>query len=119
MMARNVINGKKRNRKRQKKKENKHTDKKDSKEEDKKTHEMEMRCVECKEKFESLDKIIEHIKKNECGGWTCCETYLRKHMKKEHRNTNEQDIETEDNKKENNERKNSETGIMIGDLTNQ
>ena len=40
-------------------------------------------------------------------------------MKKEHRNTNEQDTETEDNKKENNERKNSETGIMIRDLTNQ
>merc|ERR1712243_177549 len=64
--------------KRHKKKEHKPTRKKENKEEDKKTHEMEMRCVECKEKFESLDKIIEHINKNECGGWTCCGTYLKK-----------------------------------------
>ena len=55
---------------------------------DNKTHEKEMRCVECKEKFESLDKIIEHINKNECGGWTCCETYLRKQEEKEYRNKN-------------------------------
>ena len=63
-----------------------------------------MRCVECKEKFESLDKIIEHINKNECGGWTCCETYLRKQEEKEYRNMNGQDIETEDNKRKNIER---------------
>jgi len=62
-------------------------------------------CVECNEKFESINKIIEHVTKNECGGWTCCETYLRKYMKKEQRNTNEQDIEKEDNKEENNGRK--------------
>ena len=40
-------------------------------------------------------------------------------MKKEQRNTNEQDIEKEDNKEENNGRKNSKTGIMIGEITNQ
>ena len=76
--------------------------------------------MECNEKFKSLDKLIEHINENECGKWLCCRTYLRKHMKKEHKNTNEQDIETEENKKENNVGKEkSETGIMIGDLTNQ
>ena len=80
-----MINGKKRNRKRQKKKENKHTYKKESREEDKKNHETERRCAECKEKFDSLDEIIEHINKNECGGWTCCETHLRIQEKKEHR----------------------------------
>ena len=91
-------------RKRQKKKEHKHTHKKESREEDKKNHEMERRCVECKEKFESLDKIIEHINKNECGGWTCCETYLRKQEEKEYRNMNGQGRETEDNKIKDTER---------------
>ena len=54
--------------------------------------------MECKEKFESLDKIIEHINKNECGGWTCCETYLRKQEEKEHRKRTGQDVERENNK---------------------
>ena len=90
--------------KRHKKKEHKPTREKESKEEDMETHGTEMGCVECNEKFKSLDKIIEHISKNECGGWTCCETYLRKQEEKEHRNRNGQDIETEDNKRENIER---------------
>merc|ERR1712240_564075 len=68
---------------RHKKKEHKHTRKKESKEEDMETHRTEMRCVECKEIFESLVKIIEHICKNECGGWTCCKKYLRKQEEKE------------------------------------
>ena len=80
------------------KKEHKHTHQKESRKENKKNHEMERRCVECKEKFESLDKIIEHINKNECGGWTCCETYLRKQKE------NGQGRETEDNKIKDTER---------------
>merc|ERR1712240_368391 len=87
------------------------THQKGNKEEDMDIDGAKIECVECNEKFKSIDKIIEHITKNECGGWTCCETYLRKHMKKEQRNTNEQDIEKEDNKEENNGRKNSKTGI--------
>ena len=85
-------------------KEHKHTHQKESRKENKKNHEMERRCVECKEKFESLDKIIEHINKNECGGWTCCETYLRKQEEKEYRNMNGQGRETEDNKIKDTER---------------
>merc|ERR1712240_731204 len=105
--------------KRHNKKEHEITRQKGNKEEDMEIDGTKIECVECNEKFKSIDKIIEHITKNECGGLTCCETYLRKHMKKEQRNTNEQDIEKEDNKEENNERKNSETRIMIGDSTNQ
>ena len=85
-------------RKRQKKKEHKHTQRKESRKENKKNHEMERRCVECKEKFESLDRIKEHINKNECGGWTCCETYLRKQKE------NGQGRETEDNQIKDTER---------------
>ena len=40
-------------------------------------------------------------------------------MKKEQKNTKEQDIEKEDNKEENNGRKNSKIGIMIGEIINQ
>merc|ERR1712240_193210 len=105
--------------KRHNKKEHEITRQKGNKEEDMEIDGTKIECVECNEKFKSIDKIIEHITKNECGGLTCCETYLRKHMKKEQRNTNEQDIEKEDNKEENNRRKNSETGRMIGELTNQ
>merc|ERR1712240_387264 len=55
---------------------------------------------------------------DQCGEWLDCGTSLRKHMKKEHGNTSEQDIKTEENKKENNEDKEkSETGIMISDLS--
>merc|ERR1712240_306362 len=92
------------NQKRQKKKENKHTDKKESREEDKKNHETERQCAECKEKFDSLDEIIEHINKNECGGWTCCETYLRIQEKKEHRKRTGQDVKRENNKEKEIER---------------
>merc|ERR1712240_208029 len=57
---------------------------------------------------------------DQCGKWLDCGTSLRKHMKKEHGTTSEQDIKTEENKKENNEDKGkSETGIKIGDLSNQ
>merc|ERR1712240_515106 len=65
-------------RKRHKKKKRRPTCKKENKEEDKKTHEDEWRCVECKKKFDSLEEITKQIHENECGGWTCCEAYLRK-----------------------------------------
>ena len=76
--------------------------------------------AKCREKPESVNKDINEDECDQCGKWLDCGTSLRKYMKKEHRNMNEQDRKTEDNKKENNEDKEkSETGIMIGDLSNQ
>ena len=86
-------------------------------EEDMEIHVME---AECREKPESVNKDINEDECDQCGKWLDCGTSLRKHMKKEHGNTSEQDIKTEENKKENNEDKGkSETGIKIGDLSNQ
>ena len=60
--------------------------------------------MECKKKFDSTEEIIKHINKNECGGWTCCETYLRIQEKKEHRKRARQDVEKENNKEKKTER---------------
>ena len=84
--------------KRHKKKEHEITRQKGNKEEDMEIDGAKIECVECNEKFKSIDKIIEHITKNECGGWTCCETYLRKQKE------NGQGRETEDNKIKDTER---------------
>ena len=79
--------------------------------------------AECIEKSESVNKDIEHKNKDECdqcGKWIDCRTSQRKHMKKEHGTTSEQDIKKEEDKKESNEEKGkSEAGIMNCDLSNQ
>ena len=90
--------------KRYNKKKRRHTHKKENKEEGKDTHGGELRCVECKKKFDSTEEIIKHINKNEYGGWTCCETYLRIQEKKEHRKRTGQDVERENNKEKEIER---------------
>merc|ERR1712240_711361 len=60
-------------------------------------HVTEMECLECNEKFKSLDKLIEHM--DIC----VVETYMRKHKKKEHEVTSEEGSKEEENKKDSNE----------------
>ena len=46
---------------------------------------MEFECVECNEKFESAEKVIEHENKgqcDQCGKWLGCGTNLGKHKKR-------------------------------------
>merc|ERR1712240_276873 len=80
-------------------------------------------CVEYNEKFESVDKVIEHENEGECdqcGKWLSCGTNLGKHKKKEHEITSEEGSKKEENKKESNEdKKKGEVGIMVCDLSNQ
>ena len=84
---------------------------------------MEFECVKCNEKFESVDKVIEHENDgqcDQCGKWLGCGTNLGKHKKKEHEITSGEGIEKEENKKERNEDKDKgEVRIMVYDLSNQ
>merc|ERR1712240_856515 len=90
-----------------KKREHEITSGESREEEDTETHVTE---VECMEKSELVDKVIEHENEGECdqcGKWLDCGTNLGEHMKKE------------ENKKESNEDKEKgEVGIMICDLSN-
>merc|ERR1711873_205305 len=66
-------------------------------------HVREIECVECNDKFVSVDKLMEHVNENECdqgGKWLCCRTYLRKHKKREHEITNEESSKEEENQKD-------------------
>ena len=78
--------------------------------------------MECNEKFESVDKFIEHVNEGECdhcGIWLCCGTYLRKHKKKEHEITSEEGSKEEENKKDSNEdEEKGEVGIMVCEVSN-
>ena len=60
-------------------------------------HETKMECLECNKKFKSLDKLMEHM--DIC----VVETYMRKHKKKEHEVTSEEGSKEEENKKDSNE----------------
>ena len=91
-------------RKKHKKKKRRPTYKTENKEEGKNIHGRELKCVECKKEFDSTEEIIEHINKNKCGGWTCCETYPGIQEKKEHRKRTKQDVERENNKEKETER---------------
>jgi len=86
-------------------------------------HVREIECVECNEKFVSVDKLMEHVNENECdqgGKWLCCGTYLRKHKKREHEIINEKGSKEEVNKKDSNEdEEKGEIGTMVCDLSNQ
>merc|ERR1712243_23297 len=86
-------------------------------------HVMEIKCVECNEKFVSVDKLMEHVNENECdqgGKWLCCRTYLRKHKKREHEITNEEGSKEEENKKDSNEDKEKgDVGTMGCNVLNQ
>ena len=108
--------------KRHKKKEHEITSEEGSKDEDMETHVTESECVECNEKFESVEKFIEHVNESECdqcGKWLCCGTYLRKHKKKDHEITNVEGRKKEENKKDRNEDKEKgEVGIMVYNLSN-
>ena len=49
--------------------------------------EFYVKCRECNEKFESVDKVIEHENEGECdqcGKWLGCGTNMEKHKKREH-----------------------------------
>merc|ERR1712240_893339 len=72
---------------RDKKREHEITSEEGSEKEDMETHGTEIECVECNEKFESVDKVIEHENEGECdqcGKWLGCGTNLEKHKKREH-----------------------------------
>merc|ERR1711873_321708 len=109
--------------KRHKKKEHEITSEEGSKDEDMETQVTESECVEFNEKFESVDKFIEHVNENECdhcGKWLCCGTYLRKHKKKDHEITSEEGSKEEENKKDSNEdEEKGEIGIMVCEVSNQ
>ena len=69
-------------------------------EEHKESHVVE--CVYCKEKFESIDKVIEHENEGECdqcGKRLGCGTNLGKHKKREHEITSEEGSKEEENKR--------------------
>jgi len=109
--------------KRHKKKEHEITSEEGSKDEDMETHVTEIECVECNEKFESVDKVIEHENKGECdqcGKWLGCGTNLGKHEKKEHEITSKEGSKEEENKRDSSEDKEKgEVGIMVCNLSNQ
>ena len=57
---------------------------------------MEIECVNCNKKCESVDKLMEHTSERECdkgGKWTCCGTYLKEHKKSSNEMAKEEDTE--------------------------
>merc|ERR1711867_378492 len=68
----------------------------------------EIECVQCDEKFESIDKVIEHENDGECdqcGKWLGCGTNLGEHKKREHEITSEEGSKEEENMRDSNEDK--------------